>query len=87
MIRLFLMVIILAISTVVINYPKMASYNNGLLDVYFFNIGQGDSILIKTPDKKIIMIDVKIFYLFAFCRRWRYYIPKWNTLSRNSYSQ
>ncbi len=38
-------------------YSKFINFTDGLLHVYFLNIGQGDGFLIKTPDKKLILID------------------------------
>ena len=35
-------------------YPYI---NSNLLEIYFLNVGQGDSILIKSPDNKYILID------------------------------
>ena len=38
-------------------YCKQALLNDGLMHIYFLNIGQGDGFLIKTPDRRIIVID------------------------------
>lgn len=38
-------------------FKKYENFNDGLLHIYFLNIGQGDGFLIKTPDKKLILID------------------------------
>jgi competence protein ComEC len=38
-------------------YLKSKLLNDGLLHVYFLNIGQGDGFLIKTPNKNLILID------------------------------
>lgn len=33
------------------------NYTNKQLDIYYLNIGQGDSSLIKSPDNKLILVD------------------------------
>lgn len=37
--------------------PKFREYNDGKMHLYFFDVGQGDSALIKLPSKKLILID------------------------------
>lgn len=44
-------------SKAVSNTSSAASSENKLLTVYFIDVGQGDGILIKTPDGKTILVD------------------------------
>lgn len=37
--------------------PKYQRYNDGLMHVYFLDVGHGDSMLVKTPDRDLILID------------------------------
>jgi competence protein ComEC len=39
-----------------LSYYKL--YSNNVLEVYYYDIGQGDSTMIKTPDNRYILIDV-----------------------------
>jgi len=41
----------------VISFSLLPNNSEGLLDVYFFDIGQGDSIFVETIDGKQILID------------------------------
>lgn len=47
---------ILFIGTVFV-WSAIFAQTTNLLEVHFFDVGQGDSILIETPDKKQILID------------------------------
>ncbi len=49
--------LIFALTFLLVEYPKFHKYNDGLLHIYFLDVGQGDSELIKTPSKKLILID------------------------------
>ena len=53
---LFVLIFCLAVF-VFSEYKKYRKLDDGLLHIYFFNIGHGDSALIKTPDMKILMVD------------------------------
>lgn len=50
------LIIYLLILSILIFY-NYSNYLNNRLYVYYLDIGQGDSTLIKTPDKKLILID------------------------------
>jgi beta-lactamase superfamily II metal-dependent hydrolase len=49
------------VSLILVNVFSWSAFNyskdNGLLEVYFFNIGQGDFSFIKTPNNEKIVID------------------------------
>ena len=54
--------ILLASMTVLLSfaykeYPKVKNYNDNQLHIYFFDVGEGDSALIKSPDNHLILID------------------------------
>jgi competence protein ComEC len=49
--------LLFCVATYLVEYPKIAAFNDGLLHIYFLDVGQGDSELIKTPSKKLILID------------------------------
>jgi len=50
-------ILILIVYIVSISIIRNNTYSNNLLQVYCLDIGQGDSILIKSPDNKMILID------------------------------
>jgi len=50
-------ILILIIYVGYISFTNYSNYSNNLLQVYCLDIGQGDSILIKSPDNKTILID------------------------------
>lgn len=41
----------------IISFSLLPNNSKGLLDVYFFDVGQGDSIFIETVDGKQILVD------------------------------
>ncbi len=45
------------LSIVVLLFGQFVDSRDSLLRIYFLNIGQGDSVLIKTPDQKLMLID------------------------------
>src|SRR3990167_1424267 len=49
--------VFLAAAFLLTEYPKQVNYSDNLLHAYFLDVGQGDSALIKLPDKKLILID------------------------------
>ena len=55
--KFILIVILLFLIGVLDEYPKYKDYYDDLSHIYFFDVGQGDSILIKTFDHKLILID------------------------------
>lgn len=50
-------VIVLITIQALVWYVFFHEHNGGLLNIYFLDIGQGDGILIETPNKNRIMID------------------------------
>lgn len=59
-IKLARIVLVFAILSFIFAYkevPKWQNYADDNLHVYFFDVEEGDSSLIKTPDKKLILID------------------------------
>ena len=42
---------------VLLTYSNFQYYRDSILFIYFLNIGQGDSVLIETPDHYLILID------------------------------
>ncbi|EKD63821.1 MAG: hypothetical protein ACD_51C00189G0002 [uncultured bacterium] len=52
--RFFVFLLLIACALFYIHYSRLA---HGRMHVYFLDVGQGDSILIKTPSDKIILID------------------------------
>jgi len=56
-IKLVHLVIILCLSVFSFSTHSIASQKDGLLKVYFFDIGQGDSIFIETPSGHQLLID------------------------------
>src|SRR3989344_4938532 len=51
------LVIILCLSAFASSTHSIASQKDGFLKVYFFDIGQGDSIFIETPNGSRVLID------------------------------
>ena len=51
------LVIVLCLSVFAFSTHGIASSKDGLLKVYFFDIGQGDAIFIETPAGKQILVD------------------------------
>jgi len=51
------LLIILAVSINFVLVSETGRFRNSLLEIYFLDIGQGDSILIKTPDNRYGLID------------------------------
>lgn len=41
----------------ILEYPKFKAFNDGLLHIYFLDVGQGDASLIKLPSKKLVLVD------------------------------
>jgi competence protein ComEC len=50
-------VVFVCLSIVILIFTEFIDSRDSLLRIYFLNIGQGDSILIKTPDQKLMLID------------------------------
>src|SRR5690606_35866914 len=46
-----------ALCGVIVLLTALHSLGDGLLHVYFLNIGQGDAALIRTPDQEYMLID------------------------------
>ena len=55
--KLIHLVIILCLSVFAVSTHGIASDKDGLLKIYFFDIGQGDSIFIETPSGRQILVD------------------------------
>src|SRR3989344_4050618 len=55
--KLIHLVILLILSVFAFSTHSIASQKDGLLKVYFFDIGQGDSIFIETPSGFQLLID------------------------------
>lgn len=51
------LVIILCLSVFAFSTSSVASQKDGLLKIYFFDVGQGDSILIISPNQNQVLID------------------------------
>ncbi len=51
------LVILLCLSVFVFSTHSIASQKDGLLKIHFFDIGQGDSIFIETPNGNQVLID------------------------------
>src|SRR3989338_1070378 len=51
------LVIILCLSIFVFSTHSIASSKDGLLKIYFFDIGQGDAIFIEAPNGNQVLID------------------------------
>lgn len=51
------LVIILCLSVFAFSTNSIASQKDGLLKVYFFDVGQGDAIFVETPNGNQILID------------------------------
>lgn len=51
------LVILLCLSVFAFSTHSIASQKDGLLKIYFFDIGQGDAIFIETPNGNQILID------------------------------
>lgn len=45
------------VAFVSIEYPKISDYTDRQLHVYFLDVGAGDSFLVKTPTKRLVLID------------------------------
>jgi len=48
---------ILLVYILLLSISGYNNYSDNLLRVYYLDIGQGDSVLIKTPDNKTVLID------------------------------
>ena len=55
--KLIIIFVFLIVTGLLYEFPKYIDYYDDLVHVYFFDVGQGDSILIKTPDRKLILTD------------------------------
>lgn len=55
--KLIHLVILLCLSVFTISTHSIASQKDGLLKIYFFDIGQGDAIFIETPSGQQILVD------------------------------
>jgi len=53
----FLIFMVIIIAALFQEYPKIRDYYDENLHLYFLDVGQGDSTLIKTSEGKIILID------------------------------
>lgn len=55
--KLIHLVILLCLSVFAVSTHSLASQKDGLLKIYFFDIGQGDAIFIETPSGRQVLID------------------------------
>ena len=55
--KLVHLVILLCLSVFAFSTHSIASQNDGLLKIYFFDIGQGDSIFIESPTGQQVLVD------------------------------
>ena len=55
--KLIHLVILLCLSVFTFSTYSIASQKDGLLKIYFFDIGQGDAIFIETPNGNQVLID------------------------------
>ncbi|MBO8158697.1 DNA internalization-related competence protein ComEC/Rec2 [Thermosyntropha sp.] len=55
--KYFLLGILMVCSFIIVLCLPPSVYNRGLVEVVFIDVGHGDSILIKTPQGKFILID------------------------------
>ena len=55
--KLVHLVILLCLLVFAFSTHTIASQKDGLLKIYFFDVGQGDSILIETPSGRQILVD------------------------------
>ncbi len=51
------LVIVLCLSVFAFSIYSIASQKDGLLKVYFFDVGQGDAIFVETPNGNQVLID------------------------------
>ena len=51
------LVVLLCLAVFVFSTNSVASQKDGLLKIYFFDVGQGDSIFIETPNGNQVLID------------------------------
>lgn len=56
-ISLIHLVILLCLSVFAFSTNSIASQKDGLLKIYFFDIGQGDAIFIETPSGQQVLVD------------------------------
>lgn len=50
-------IVVILICVYVSEVPRILDYIDNNLHIYFLKIGHGDSILIKTPERRLILID------------------------------
>lgn len=55
--KLIYLVIILCLSVFAFSTHSIASQKDGLLKIYFFDVGQGDAIFVETPNGNQVLVD------------------------------
>ena len=55
--KTMMIVLVILLSAMWKEFPRVNDYYDGLVHVYFFDVGQGDAVLIKDASRRLFLID------------------------------